>query len=177
MPMAIRQSRCIKYQRNLKLNLLSGNHYVSKWQTLSLVFTSASLLLVGTVLIQITPGVSIAAPPKQSSPPINASNSDNQDEEGVETVDTFDPESDDTFAPASGATYQECDQISKSGLGCDDASSNVCAKYDTGIRCITTPCPSEAWKNFTNACNACQQANVLGYAEGSCVEKSTDIDE
>jgi hypothetical protein len=44
----------------------------------------------------------------------------------------------------------------------------VCAQRDTGIRCVTTPCPSSEWKTYSNSCGACSDANVSGYRAGSC---------
>jgi hypothetical protein len=44
----------------------------------------------------------------------------------------------------------------------------VCAQRDTGVRCVTTPCPSSEWKTYSNGCSACSDANVSGYRGGSC---------
>lgn len=44
----------------------------------------------------------------------------------------------------------------------------VCAEVDTGIRCITEPCPSTEWKTYGNGCSACGDADVLGYVPGEC---------
>jgi predicted methyltransferase len=44
----------------------------------------------------------------------------------------------------------------------------VCADVDTGIRCITTPCPSVEQKTYANGCTACADSKVLGYREGAC---------
>lgn len=44
----------------------------------------------------------------------------------------------------------------------------VCATRDTGIRCVTTPCDSAELVEFSNACNACGDPDVIGYAPGSC---------
>jgi hypothetical protein len=46
----------------------------------------------------------------------------------------------------------------------------VCAQVDTGIRCITTPCPSTEWKTFGNSCTACATEGVLGWKDGACGE-------
>ena len=35
----------------------------------------------------------------------------------------------------------------------------VCATVDTGIRCVTTPCPSTVQKTYGNACSACAGLN------------------
>lgn len=44
----------------------------------------------------------------------------------------------------------------------------VCASRDTGIRCVTTPCPSAEWKTYGNACDACSDPKVLGHRAGAC---------
>ena len=44
----------------------------------------------------------------------------------------------------------------------------VCATRDTGIRCVTTPCPSTELKTYSNACGACSDAKVLGFIQGAC---------
>lgn len=49
----------------------------------------------------------------------------------------------------------------------------VCGLRDTGIRCITTPCPSTERKTYSNACSACSDPDVLEYTPGECDE---DID-
>jgi hypothetical protein len=45
----------------------------------------------------------------------------------------------------------------------------VCALVDTGIRCITAPCPSTKLVQFSNACIACKEKSTLGYYAGKCV--------
>ncbi len=44
----------------------------------------------------------------------------------------------------------------------------VCAKVDTGVRCITTPCPSSENKTYSNACSACSDSKVHGYWKNAC---------
>jgi hypothetical protein len=44
----------------------------------------------------------------------------------------------------------------------------VCATRDTGIRCVTTPCPSTKQKTYSNACSACADSAVLGYIADEC---------
>lgn len=44
----------------------------------------------------------------------------------------------------------------------------VCGARDTGIRCITTPCPSTEWKTYGNACTACSDPKVAGHRPGEC---------
>lgn len=45
----------------------------------------------------------------------------------------------------------------------------VCATRDTGIRCITAPCPSTEQKTYGNACSACADEKVIGHIPGECV--------
>ncbi|GAB3375463.1 hypothetical protein GCM10027567_14330 [Spongiibacter taiwanensis] len=45
----------------------------------------------------------------------------------------------------------------------------VCGHIDTGIRCVTTPCPATArHKTYGNACTACADNSVIGFEQGSC---------
>ncbi|WP_320837900.1 hypothetical protein [Zhongshania sp.] len=44
----------------------------------------------------------------------------------------------------------------------------VCGHVDTGIRCITTPCPSQRHQTYGNACSACADDKVMGYEQGDC---------
>ena len=44
----------------------------------------------------------------------------------------------------------------------------VCGSRDTGIRCVTTPCPSTELKTYGNACTACADEKVTGYVAGEC---------
>jgi len=49
----------------------------------------------------------------------------------------------------------------------------VCATRDTGIRCVTAPCPSSEEKTYGNACTACADIKVIGYRSNAC-EQSAD---
>jgi hypothetical protein len=44
----------------------------------------------------------------------------------------------------------------------------VCATRDTGLRCITAPCPSSEQKTMGNACTACSDPKVSGWVKGEC---------
>lgn len=57
---------------------------------------------------------------------------------------------------------------------CTQIYQPVCGLVDTGIRCITTPCPSAEFKTFGNACTACSDNNVTGYNEGECPASETE---
>ncbi len=44
----------------------------------------------------------------------------------------------------------------------------VCATKDTGIRCVTTPCPSTEKSTYATGCVACSDPKVHGYEMGAC---------
>jgi hypothetical protein len=44
----------------------------------------------------------------------------------------------------------------------------VCAEVDTGVRCITAPCPSSERKTFSSACKACRDPKAGAYVSGRC---------
>lgn len=44
----------------------------------------------------------------------------------------------------------------------------VCATRDTGVRCVTTPCPSTEQVTKPNSCTACADEKVFSYIEGAC---------
>jgi len=50
----------------------------------------------------------------------------------------------------------------------------VCATRDTGIRCVTTPCPSSEQITYSNSCSACADAKVIGYIPDECPASSTN---
>lgn len=52
---------------------------------------------------------------------------------------------------------------------CTREYNPVCAKVDTGIRCIKAPCPSEEWQTFATGCTACADSKAYGYSPGACV--------
>lgn len=47
----------------------------------------------------------------------------------------------------------------------------VCGARDTGVRCVTEPCPSVEMKTYGNACDACSDEQVVYYIEGACGER------
>lgn len=51
---------------------------------------------------------------------------------------------------------------------CTQHYDPVCGLRDTGIRCVTTPCDSTEWREFSNACMACADAEVYGHKPGAC---------
>ena len=54
---------------------------------------------------------------------------------------------------------------------CIEIYQPVCALRDTGVRCVTTPCPSEEWKMYSNDCSACRDPDVMGYKQGECPDE------
>lgn len=48
----------------------------------------------------------------------------------------------------------------------------VCATRDTGIRCVTAPCPSSEEKTYSNGCSACADVKVMEYRIGACEQVS-----
>jgi len=48
----------------------------------------------------------------------------------------------------------------------------VCATRDTGVRCVTTPCPSSEQKTYGNGCSACADEMVLGYKLDACTPET-----
>jgi len=44
----------------------------------------------------------------------------------------------------------------------------VCATRDTGVRCVTTPCPSTELVTKSNACTACSDKKVYSHVPGAC---------
>lgn len=53
---------------------------------------------------------------------------------------------------------------------CTAITDPICAAVDTGLRCITTPCPSSTHKTFANHCLAQAQGASLLF-KGNCGEK------
>lgn len=50
----------------------------------------------------------------------------------------------------------------------------VCATRDTGVRCVTSPCPSTEQKTYSNACSACADAKVIGHLPDECQTSPTN---
>jgi hypothetical protein len=56
-------------------------------------------------------------------------------------------------------------------VACPDIYLPVCGEVNTGIVCITTPCPTTEYQDFGNSCNACANEQTNGYWEGTCAER------
>ncbi|MDX9873853.1 MAG: hypothetical protein RBS88_03005 [Spongiibacteraceae bacterium] len=72
----------------------------------------------------------------------------------------------DTPAQSSPAELVRCEEPRPEF--CTHQYLPVCAHRDTGIRCVTTPCPSAAQQTYGNACAACADPAVEGWRPGEC---------
>lgn len=68
--------------------------------------------------------------------------------------------------PGMHAGFTQC-EVPRPQM-CTQEYRPVCGHVDTGIRCVTTPCPSERHKTYGNACGACAEEDVIGYEIGDC---------
>lgn len=66
----------------------------------------------------------------------------------------------------AGKAYTECREPRPEI--CYEIYAPVCATRDTGVRCVTTPCPSEEKVTFSNDCTACADSRVRGFVDGVC---------
>ena len=53
---------------------------------------------------------------------------------------------------------------------CTREYNPVCAVKDTGVRCVTTPCPSAEEVTYATGCTACADPKVLRHRLGACEE-------
>lgn len=67
---------------------------------------------------------------------------------------------------AADAPRQDCAEPRPTACNLD--YKPVCADVDTGVRCITTPCPSNERKTFGSACKACRNPKVRAFVSGTC---------
>ena len=67
-----------------------------------------------------------------------------------------------TDAPKSVACTDPRPQL------CTMEYAPVCATRDTGVRCITAPCPSSEQKTYSTGCTACSDAKVSSWVQGAC---------
>lgn len=76
----------------------------------------------------------------------------------------------------AACTTQDSPTVKPSPIACSDPRPEmctmeyrpVCATRDTGVRCVTTPCPSTDERTYSNACSACADAAVLSYVPDEC---------
>lgn len=80
--------------------------------------------------------------------------------------------------PVSAArlAFTQCDTEQRPTF-CTKEHRPVCAEVDNGVRCITTPCDSTDQQNFSNACMACANANVVGHWLVACELLGNDTHE
>ena len=71
-----------------------------------------------------------------------------------------------THAPERPPNYVAC--TSPRPEVCTREYRPVCAQRDTGVRCVTAPCPSAEAVTMPNACSACSDAKVIGYVPDAC---------
>ncbi|MCK5896879.1 MAG: hypothetical protein KAG20_08740, partial [Cocleimonas sp.] len=69
-------------------------------------------------------------------------------------------------SPLPTGAYTEC-KDPRPDL-CTEEFRPVCGKVDTGVRCVTTPCPSTEHKTYANACKACTDPKVYGFWKTLC---------
>jgi len=76
-------------------------------------------------------------------------------------------------ATAGRMAFAQCDAEQRPTV-CTKEHRPVCAEVDNGVRCITTPCGSTDQRNFSNACMACANANVVGHWPVACESLGID---
>lgn len=60
---------------------------------------------------------------------------------------------------------------------CYEIYQPVCATRDSGLRCITTPCPSTETATYSNDCKACADPAVMGFVtDGACKGAELSVD-
>ena len=75
---------------------------------------------------------------------------------------TFEPQ------PPASQSDQRFDCPEKRPEVCTFEFAPVCATRDTGVRCVTTPCPSTEQATYSNGCTACADNKVISYQPGAC---------
>lgn len=55
---------------------------------------------------------------------------------------------------------------------CTEQYLPVCGLRETGVRCVTAPCPATEWRTYSNGCKACSDPKVIGYKADACDELS-----
>ncbi len=68
-----------------------------------------------------------------------------------------------------GGNFTYCSAASRNARACTDNYSPVCGTVETSVECFAAPCPTvNQYATYSNACNACLDANVTGYTDGPC---------
>lgn len=79
------------------------------------------------------------------------------------------PADEDSESAPSGAVVQCPPHPADAGpIACTREYMPVCGMVDTGVRCVTTPCPSTQFKTFGNRCTACADPKTISYRPGAC---------
>jgi len=77
----------------------------------------------------------------------------------------------------------EVTEVPEGAVVCQEPISNlcplnydpVCGTRDTGVRCVTSPCPEAIeTKTYGNACAACNDEKILHHVRGACETESTE---
>ena len=77
-----------------------------------------------------------------------------------------------SLAPTPGQAESRAAECRSIDLDrCDARYDPVCARWDTGIRCVQAPCPASESRLYTNACHACADERVQGFQDGECPER------
>lgn len=58
---------------------------------------------------------------------------------------------------------------------CYEVFRPVCAVRDTGVRCVTEPCPSTENTTYANDCKACSDQSVVRFQSGSCEDLAIEL--
>ena len=67
---------------------------------------------------------------------------------------------------ATKVVYSHCE--SPRPQICTREYNPVCAVKDTGVRCVTTPCPSAEEVTYATGCTACSDSKVIKHRPGAC---------
>lgn len=51
---------------------------------------------------------------------------------------------------------------------CTREYNPVCATRDTGVRCVTEPCPASERLTYPTGCTACADPKVVSHVPGAC---------
>lgn len=70
--------------------------------------------------------------------------------------------------PIDEEHFTRCSPEQREVDACIEIINEVCARVDTGVRCVTTPCPQAKQVTFANSCFACMNESVIGYEPGPC---------
>ena len=72
------------------------------------------------------------------------------------------------------STIYHCEKLAED-KSCESIVGQVCARQDTGIRCIRAPCNSNRFVEISNACSACKNPSTDMIFTGPCSEMEDSI--